>query len=278
MKASERHRIILDLILKGDANVEQLGGALGVSEATVRRDLTTLATQRRLVRTYGGATALIGSHEPEASLDERKATQREQKEAIARAAAAHVRDGDTVLLDGGTTCAALARHLGSRVDLHVVTNNLLAVMTLANSPGVHLTLIGGDLRNSSMSTLGPLAELSLSRLSVDTAFLGADGVVAGFGLCEATAQQAHLKDCIIRRAAQVIVLADAEKLGRSRQQHWTPLERDWRLITSSIADEARLAPFRALNCVVVETADPDSTPLSGAPGEATVQDAASAPK
>ncbi len=254
MKASDRHRAILELVLTRDANVEHLSEALGVSEATVRRDLTTLAKQRRLVRTYGGATALVGSHEPEASLDERKSTQREQKEAIALAAAAHVRDGDTVMLDGGTTCAALARLLGSRVDLHVVTNNLLAVMTLANAPGVHLTLIGGDLRGSSMSTLGPLAELTLSRLSVDKAFLGADGVVAEFGLCEASAQQAYLKDCIIKRAAQVIVLADADKLGRARQQHWTPIEREWRLITSAMAEEAKLAPFRALKRVTVETA------------------------
>lgn len=254
MKASERHRAILDLIVTRDASVEELVIALGVSEATIRRDLTTLANERRLVRTYGGATALIGSHEPEASLDERKAAQRDQKEAIARAAAAHVHDGDTVLLDGGTTCAALARHLSSRLDLKVVTNNLLALMTLANAPGVRLTLIGGDLRTSSMSTLGPLAELSLSRLSVDKAFLGADGVVAEFGLCEATAEQAYLKDCIIRRAAQIVVLADADKLGRARQQHWTPIERDWRLITSTAADPMRLAPFRALERVTVETA------------------------
>lgn len=262
MKASERHRAILDVVLTRDANVEELGIALGVSEATIRRDLTTLASQRRLVRTYGGATALIGSHEPEASLVERTATQYEQKEAIARVAAAHVHDGDTVLLDGGTTCAALARHLGSRLDLHVVTNNLLAVMTLANAPGVHLTLIGGDLRSSSMSTLGPLAELLLSRLSVDKAFLGADGVVAEFGLCEASAQQAYLKDCIIRRAAQVIVLADADKLGRACQQHWTPLERDWRLITSTAADQVSLAPFMALKRVTVEAAAFSSTAAS----------------
>ena len=254
MKASDRHRAILDLVLSRDANVEQLSATLGVSEATVRRDLTTLARQRRLVRTYGGATALIGVHEPEASLDERKSTQREQKEAIAQAAAMHVRDGDTVMLDGGTTCAALARHLYARQDLHVVTNNLLVVSTLANARGVQLTLIGGDVRSSSMSTLGPLAELVLSRLSVDKAFLGADGVVAEFGLCEASAQQAYLKDCIIRRAAQIVVLADTDKLGRARQQHWTPIEREWRLITSARADEASLAPFRALKRVTVETA------------------------
>ncbi|CAM2160051.1 MULTISPECIES: DeoR/GlpR family DNA-binding transcription regulator [Paraburkholderia] len=255
MKASDRHRAILELVQTREANVEQLTEALGVSEATIRRDLAVLHKQRRLVRTYGGATALVGVHEPEASLEERKAAQREQKERIALAAAAHVRDGDTVMLDGGTTCAALARHLLARSDLHVVTNNLLAVATLANAPGIQVTLLGGDLRSSSMSTLGPLAELLLTRVSVDTAFLGADGVVAGFGLCEASAQQASLKDCMIRRAAQVIVLADSDKLGRARQQHWTPIEREWRLITAASAGEAALEPFRALLGVQVEVVD-----------------------
>lgn len=251
MKASERHRAILDLVRARDTNVEQLSAALGVSEATVRRDLAVLARQRHLVRTHGGATALVGLHEPEASLEERKGTQREQKDAIARAAAVHVCDGDTVLLDGGTTCAALALHLCSRQNLHVVTNNLLAVMTLANAPGVRLTLLGGDLRGSSMSTLGPLAEVALTRITVDKAFLGADGVVAGFGLCEASDQQAYLKECIIRRAAQVFVLADSDKLGRARQQHWTPLDREWHLITDD-AEPALLEPFQALGQVRVE--------------------------
>jgi DeoR/GlpR family transcriptional regulator of sugar metabolism len=264
MKASERHRAIVDLVLTRDANVEQLSAALGVSEATIRRDLAQLAKERRLVRTYGGATALVGTHEPEASLEERKAAQREQKEAIAHAAAAHVADGDTIFLDGGTTCAALARYLTSRQDLHVVTNNLLAAMTLANAPALRLTLIGGDVRTSSMSTLGPLAELTLTRVSFDHAFLGADGVVAGFGLCEATAEQAWLKECIVARAADVVVLVDSEKLGRARQQHWTPLMRRWRLITSSAADDARLAPFHGQELVVVEVAQCEAQQTSQA--------------
>jgi DeoR/GlpR family transcriptional regulator of sugar metabolism len=253
-KTTARHQAILDLVRTRDASVEELCATLDVSEATIRRDLTVLAKQRRLVRTFGGATALVGMHEPEASLEERKGAQAEQKEVIAQAAAAHLRDGDTMLLDGGTTCAALARHLCARADLHVVTNNLLAVMALANAPGVRLTLIGGELRSSSMSTLGPLAELLLGRLTVDVAFLGADGVVAEFGLCEASAQQAWLKECIVARAAEVIVLADSSKLGRARQQHWTPLLRDWRLITSALADDATLAPFRAREEVTVELA------------------------
>ena len=254
MRATDRHRAILDLVRVRDTNVEQLSAALRVSEATIRRDLTTLAKQRHLLRTHGGATALVGMHEPEASLEERKSAQRDQKDAIAKSAAAHVQDGDTVLLDGGTTCAALALHLCSRQDVHVVTNNLLAVMTLANAPGVRLTMIGGDVRGSSMSTLGPLAELTLSRLSVDKAFLGADGVVAEFGLCEASDQQAYLKECIIKRAAQIFVLAASDKLGRARQQHWTPIEREWTLITSSQADEQLLTPFRTVQQITVETA------------------------
>lgn len=251
MKPADRHRTILDLVRNRDTSVEALGAALNVSEATVRRDLALLANQRLLVRTHGGATALVGIHEPEATLEQRKASRSDEKRIIAKAAAAYIQSGDTVFLDSGTTCAALAAHLCTCEDVHVITNNLLAVMALVNAPGVKLTLIGGDLRNSSMSTLGPLAELVLSRLSVDRAFFGADGVVAEFGLCEASAQQAYLKECVIRRAAEIFVLADSEKLGRARQQHWTPLEREWRLITSS-TDDIELAPFRELARVTVE--------------------------
>lgn len=86
MKPTKRHRIIIDRVRTRDTNVEELSAALGASEATVRRDLTLLAKQRLLVRTHGGATALIGVHEPEASLEERKGSHRDEKDAIAKAA------------------------------------------------------------------------------------------------------------------------------------------------------------------------------------------------
>ncbi|ABF09468.1 DeoR/GlpR family DNA-binding transcription regulator [Cupriavidus metallidurans] len=258
MKAADRRRAILELVLSGeDANVERLTSNLGVSEATVRRDLTALAREGRIVRTYGGAAPLmqIGGHEPEASLEERKALQRDQKESIARMAATFVDDGDAVLLDSGTTAAALARMLAARSDLHVYTTNLLVVTALVGLPEVRVTLIGGDVRPSSMGTFGPLAQLALSRISVDKAFLGADGVVAGVGLCEASAEQAYLKECIIRQAAEIFVLADSTKLGRARQQHWTPLERGWTLVTDGDATADQLEPFRALKQVRVAVAN-----------------------
>ncbi len=111
--------------------------------------------------------------------------------------------GDTIFLDSGTTTAALARVFAQAAlhDIHVVTNNLLVVQALAGS-SVPLTLIGGEVRKSSMSTLGPIAQLALIRLTVDKALLGADGVFPGRGLCEATADQAYLKECLMRYIRQ----------------------------------------------------------------------------
>jgi len=135
--------------------------------------------------------------------------------------------------------------------VHVVTNNLLAVNVLA-SADVRVTLIGGDVRPSSMSTLGPIAQVALTRVTFDKAFLGADGVVAGRGLCEATAEQAFLKECIIAQAAGVFVLVTSNKLERASQQHWTPLERNWTLVTDALAEAPVLARFEERGNVTVE--------------------------
>ncbi|CAB3744210.1 DeoR/GlpR family DNA-binding transcription regulator [Paraburkholderia rhynchosiae] len=249
MKVTRRREAMLQAVLGGMTDVATLCEHFGMSEATVRRDLRALARDNRVLRTYGGAAA-VGSHEPEASLEERRISLREQKEAIAQEASTFVEDGDTVFLDGGTTTAALARLLAGRTAVHVVTNNLLVVSPLVSS-GVQVTVIGGDVRPTSMSTLGPLAQIALSRLSVDKAFLGADGVVAELGLCEASSDQSYLKECVMRQAAHVFVLATADKLGRASQQHWAPLVRAWTLITDDAAQQEQLEPFDAQEQVTV---------------------------
>ncbi|MEF3067478.1 DeoR/GlpR family DNA-binding transcription regulator [Pandoraea apista] len=253
MKVANRREAIFKAVLSGMTDVAALCAHFGMSEATVRRDLRALADERRIVRTYGGAAAApVRMHEPEESLELRRESLREQKDAIARAAVAHVDDGDTIFLDGGTTTEAMARFLAGREGVRVVTNNLLAVGTLAANK-VPVTLIGGDVRPSSMSVLGPLAQLALSRVSVDKAFLGADGVVAGRGLCEASAEQAWLKECIIRQSASVYVLVTANKLDRASQQHWTPLERAWTLVTEARADDDALSEFRKHPEITIES-------------------------
>jgi len=267
MKVTRRREAMLQAVLGGMTDVATLCEHFGMSEATVRRDLRALASDRRILRTYGGAAA-VGAHEREPSLEERRSSSQEQKEAIAQAASAFVEDGDTVFLDGGTTTAALARHLAGRTSLHVVTNNLLVVSPLVSS-GVQVTVIGGDVRSSSMSTLGPLAQIALSRLSVDKAFLGADGVVAHLGLCEASSDQSYLKECVMRQAAQVFVLVTADKLGRASQQHWTPLERDWTLITDDAAKQEQLEPFNSQERISVHAVSATAAEIAG--GSSQVQ-------
>jgi DeoR family fructose operon transcriptional repressor len=151
----------------------------------------------------------------------------------------------------------LARALTGRQNLHIVTSNIGALDALTREAGIMLTLLGGNLRRLSMGTVGPLAELALCRITADRVFLGADGLVAGRGLCEATQEQAALKAKMMGQAKQVYVLADSSKLGYTGQQAWTPMERPWTLITDAGASAEQLAPFQADPLVTVLVAARD---------------------
>ncbi|OLO05187.1 DeoR/GlpR family DNA-binding transcription regulator [Salinicola socius] len=247
MKVAKRRHDMLEAVHAGITSIEALCRHFGISEATARRDLGALSDQGLLVRTYCGAAAHIGHREPELTLEQRRTRQGDVKARLADCALGCIEDNDTVLLDGGTTTAALAARLGERRGLHVVTNNLAALPWLTQLPEGHTTVLGGDLRASSMTAYGPLAHAALSRLTVDRLFLSADGVTE-LGLCEASPEQAWLKEAMISRAAEVYVMADATKLGRASQQHWTPFPHQWTLITD--ASDERLESFRALGATV----------------------------
>jgi DeoR/GlpR family transcriptional regulator of sugar metabolism len=237
-----RREAILSAVASGRADVEVLAARFGVSASTIRRDLQTLSDRRAITRTYGGA---VPAHpEAEESLDARIRQHSAAKAAIARAAAALIGPGDALILDGGSTVAALAPWL--RDGRHrVITNNLPLITTLAQAPEIELVLLGGAVRPISMSTSGPLAEQGLRWMTADKALMGADGVIAGRGLCEATLQQVALKLLMMEQAAEVFVLADASKLGRASQSHWARPARGYTLVTDAASTEAQLAPFRA---------------------------------
>ena len=226
----QRRDEILDAIASGEAEVDALAARFGVSPSTIRRDLQELSTRGAVARTYGGA--LLAAPERERSLRAREATNRAAKAAIAAAALAEIREGETLILDGGSTVEALGRLLRGRRQ-RVITNNLSLIPVLADAPGLDLIILGGALRPISMSTTGPLAEEALRRMTADRLFTSADGVVARRGLCEATLEQASLKTLMTEQAAQVFVLADASKLGRAGQPFWTPLRAGWTLVTDA---------------------------------------------
>jgi DeoR family transcriptional regulator, fructose operon transcriptional repressor len=240
---------MLELIGAGEEDVDVLASLLDVSSSTIRRDLAVMSEEGRVTRTYGGA--VLAHAQPEESLSARENENRAAKEAIARVAAAHIADGERVLLDAGSTVLALGRLLAMR-PLHVVTGNLPLVPVLANAGPLDLVVLAGAVRPISMGVIGPLAEQTLRRITVDKAFLGCDGVVAGRGLCEASAEQTALKGLMAAQAAELFVLADASKLGRASQQFWAPLLRRWTLITDAGASDEQLAPFRRQGVQVIK--------------------------
>ncbi len=253
-KVQLRHEALLSAILAGTHDAETLSQHLGVSLITIRRDMNQLASQGRLVRTYGGAVP-VGGHEPELNLRQRKHLYKARKEAIARVAASQILPGETIILDGGTTTAALAQQLRGRNNLRVLTNSLQVWAALASETGIELIILGGHVRPLSWSSAGPLTEMTMRRLSADRAFLGADGIVATRGICEAGSDQIQLKELMMVQADQTYILVDSSKLGRAAQQAWAPLIRSCTLITDSEATDEQLSTFRSLPNLNVKVAD-----------------------
>ena len=244
MRAFERRGQIEQILRSyGPVSVDDLARRLGVTSSTIRRDLSKLDEEGKVTRTYGGARGDLAPFS-EPSLYERARRSLSAKDAIGSWAAAQVAAGETVILDAGTTTARVARHLREVSQLTVVTNSLTALLALADAENVELIGLGGAFRHISHGFVGPLTELVLARLSADKLFLGADGLVAGRGICEASPDQTRIKELMIGSSRQVYVVADATKLGEAPFHAWAPLERDWTLVTDERASEEVLRPFR----------------------------------
>ena len=212
MRQADRLSSVLERLSgNGSVGVGDLAGELGVSPATVRRDLRLLEGQHLLTRTHGGAVAQGVLYE--LPLRYRSARHGEQKLRIAREAAARVTEGTAVGLTGGTTTTEVARALVARPRLTVVTNSLSIASELAVRPNLKLVVTGGVARAESYELVGPLAESSLAGLNLDVVLVGVDGISARAGLTTHHEVEAHTNRALIDRASVVIVVADSSKLG-----------------------------------------------------------------
>jgi DeoR family transcriptional regulator of aga operon len=234
MRQADRLGAILEeLTAHGSVEVAELCDRLGVSAATVRRDLQLLADQRFLTRTHGGAVAQGVLYE--LPLRYKAARHQEQKSRIAGEAAARVHDGAAIGLTGGTTTTEVARRLVDR-QLTVVTNALNIASELAIRPNVKLVVTGGFARPESYELVGPLAEQSLAALYLDLVFIGVDGISAVHGLTTHHEVEAHTNRALIERAHRVIVVADSSKIGAVAFARICELSRIDELITDVEAD------------------------------------------
>jgi len=208
MLPAQRRQAILRAVRSGTAHVTALADEFGVSEMTVRRDLQALASDGKLERVHGGAVNV----ESERPFSEIVVERLEAKDRIGRAAAALVEDGQTVMIDIGTTTLQVARHLRGR-SLTVVTTNLAVYEELLPEPDIELVLPGGAVRRNYLSLVGMLAEDALRRLRADIAFLGTSGIDADLSVWDTTMVEVPIKRAMIAASKRTVLLADAEKFG-----------------------------------------------------------------
>jgi DeoR/GlpR family transcriptional regulator of sugar metabolism len=192
--------------------VDELTAELGVSAATVRRDLLHMENRGELRRVHGGAVAPESRLE-EPLFDDKTSIAAPEKQRIAAAAAALIRPKDSIFLDGGSTVLALAALLHDRTDITVVTNSLRVAAELAGG-GPSLILTGGELRRLSQTFVGPLTRFTLDQIHVDRAFMGTIGLTRDAGLTTTDPREAYTKSLIMEHAEEVILLADSSKIGK----------------------------------------------------------------
>src|SRR5262249_8131524 len=247
--AAERRRLVLQAMGSRHAvSVAELAARLRVSTMTIRRDLESLASQGVLTRVHGGAVptaTTMPTSNSTASFVDNAVHRQPEKDRIGAAAAQLVNDGETILLDVGTTTLQLARHLRDRA-LTVITNNLGAYEELLGAERIELLLLGGLVDRHYRSLGGFLAEEALRQVRADRAFLSASAIRGSdLAVLDDTAVDLRLKRGMIAAASQVILLADAEKFGQLRPVRVCgPDELDV-LITDNAAPEGALDEFEA---------------------------------
>ncbi len=215
MLARQRQeRILEEVKLAGGARVSDLVDLLGVSDMTVRRDISTLASKGLVARVHGGATALSGRSADEPGFAVKSGLQTQEKGAIAAAAAALVQPGDSVALSAGTTTFAVAMQLRHIADLTVVTNSLPVAEVLHEGAREDLTVVlTGGVRTPSDALVGPVAVATLRTMHVDWLFLGVHGFDERAGFTTPNLVEAETNRALISSARQVVVTADSTKWG-----------------------------------------------------------------
>lgn len=212
MDYSPRHGRILSLLNdEGTIGVGELAQRLDVSVETVRRDIKALAGRGDIVRMHGAVG--LPSAISEAPFERRMRENRQAKEAIARLAAATIRDGESIMLDTGTTTSILARALLGHRRLTVVTNSSDIARTLATINGNKVYMAGGELRSDSGAALGFSAIEFVNRFSVDHAVISAGAVNAATGVMDYDLEEAQFGQAVLARGRRRVVVTDASKFG-----------------------------------------------------------------
>jgi DeoR family transcriptional regulator of aga operon len=234
--ADERRSQIMQIISSsGRVRVQDLVRRFGTTSVTIRNDLNELQKRGLLLRSHGGA-AKVDSKQYESPFQDRIQSHREEKRRIGVLAASLIQDGETIILDSGTTTDEIAKQIKNRSRLQVITNGVNIANELLGSRGVTTVILGGTLRNDSASIVGRSTEEMLSQLSADKLFVGGAGCDPDFGISGANLEEAMVNKAMVSIAREIILVADSSKFDKRSM--------------------SRIASFSEVNTVISDTGMP----------------------
>ncbi|MDN4483158.1 DeoR/GlpR family DNA-binding transcription regulator [Demequina lignilytica] len=237
LPAGRKARLAAHVAENGQVTVAELADMFGVSVDTIRRDLDQLDADGVLIRTHGGAVSPDALPKPDTGLEIRRRVQTSAKELIGGLAASLVQDGQSILVNGGTTVLALARALRDRSDLTIATNNLLLPSEIPAGVYRSLYVFGGIVRESAQATIGPVTFTPLGSPGVDVnadlAFVAIGGLTVAGGYSTSNVAEAQMMRDMMDRADKVAVLCDSTKFGRKLFAQFAPLERADYIVTEA---------------------------------------------
>lgn len=248
---SDRRRALLQRVREeGYVDAASLARELDVDGSTIRRDLLQLTRAGLIRRTHGGARAA----EPDAAIDtpyeDRRRTNLAAKKRIARAAADLVQDGQTVILDNGSTTFQVAVELRRKRSLTILTNDLLIALRTADHPSNRLHMAGGILLDTVYTLVGPATVAAFSGLHADWAFLGAEGIDVAGGITNINVIEIPIKHAMMSAAAKTVFVADRSKFGKLALATVCPISAAHLILTdSTLPDEERARFGDWLRCV-----------------------------
>jgi DeoR/GlpR family transcriptional regulator of sugar metabolism len=247
----ERMQEVLRMLEARDSvHVTELSKVFAVSEVTVRSDLSLLARQGLVARVRGGVRALDRS-QSELGFDLRLRLEVERKQAIARAAAAMVEEGEAIALDSSTTAYYLALELRTKKELVVVTNGLLIAAALADAPGISVLVTGGMLRLPAMSLVGDLGADALRTTRISKGFMGARGLSLELGLMDLNPDEVRIKKEMAGVCERVICIVDGSKWHRTALLPFVDTDRLDAIVTDTSAPAEPVEAWRARGVEIV---------------------------
>ena len=214
---TRRAKILEELESKGQVTVRDLSSKFEISEVTIRNDLAHLEKQNMLIRARGGAIKVkFFRMEIDPSISDKQKEFLKEKQKIAKAALKLIENGDTIVLDSGTTTTEIAKSLEQFSNLTIITNALNIASILSEYKDFNIYMPGGVMRKKSLSLVGALASENFKKFYCDKLFLGVDGFDTLHGLSTPNTEEAHLNSIMIEMAKKVIVVSDSRKFSRRR--------------------------------------------------------------